>query len=482
MRPPASVLILGGGIGGLRVANLLAEQGVKVQLLEKLDETGGLSRSFDRGGFQLDIGPHAYYAGQAPLYKDWIGAENILDVRGIYGVGYKRRQITTPINPTNLIKNLPVTDAAALALDMAFRKTLGKLTAKPEPEHFESVDQLIQARFGEKVTQFFFRDYIPKVTGLSARAVHEDWFLERDRFYKEHNLWANLLKTLLKIVKPVTTDGATGQHGQLQFLYPKRGAGQIIQGLTSKVRSQGVDIRLGYSVTSVEPHGDGPVTVKATNAEGVEETFEADAVASTIPVTALAKGLRPLDTELVGATSGLRYSALRMFYFILDRPRLSDKIQIYFPEKKYLFKRIYETRNLNPDMGSAGRTAISVEVCINPGDANDQLPAEAIQERLIGELGDFYGVGRGEVVDWFTHRVTECYSVYANDYRKNIDPLVKRLFAEDRVVAYGRTGAFRYNFLSDRVLAASAKVAEYLLSGRPKQEVLGQPDPKNPFL
>ena len=97
--------------------HLLAEQGVKVQLLEKLDETGGLSRSFDRGGFQLDIGPHAYYAGQAPLYKDWIGAENILDVRGIYGVGYKRRQITTPINPTNLIKNLPVTDAAALALD-----------------------------------------------------------------------------------------------------------------------------------------------------------------------------------------------------------------------------------------------------------------------------------------------------------------------------------------------------------------------------
>ncbi len=480
MRALGNALILGGGIGGLRVANLLAEKGVSVTILERLDEPGGLSRSFERGGFSLDIGPHAYYAGQAALYRDWIGGANLLDVKGIYGVGYKRRQITTPINPTNLIKNLPVGDSAQLVLDMALRKTLKR--GQAAPEHFENVDQLIQQRFGEKVTQFFFRDYIPKVTGLSARDVHEDWFLERDRFYKEHNLWANLIKTVLRMVKPEKTDGAAGQHGTLQFLYPKDGAGQIIRGLTDRVRSQGVDIKLGYTVTAVEPHGDGPVTVRARNASGSEEVFEADAVASTIPVTALAAGLRPADPGLIEATSKLRYSALRMFYFILDRPRLSDKIQIYFPEKKYLFKRIYETRNLNPEMGSAGRTAISVEVCINPGDANDQLPAEAIQERLVGELGDFYGVGRAEVVDWFTQRVTECYSVYANDYRRNLDPLVQKLFAEDRVVAFGRTGAFRYNFLSDRVLAASAKVADYLLSGRNKKDVLGQPDPKNPFL
>ncbi len=479
MKPPSSVLVLGAGLGGLRVANLLAEQGVKVQVLERGDETGGLSRSFERGGFSLDIGPHAYYERQAPMYRDWIGAENLLDVKGVYGVGYKRRQITTPINPVNLIQNLPIGDSAALVLDMVLKK-LRK--AQVDPEHFANVDEVLRARFGEKVTQFFFRDYIPKVTSRQSRDVHEDWFLERDRFYKEHNLWANLIKTLLKIVKPVSTDGAAGQHGTLQFLYPRAGAGQIARGLSDRVSSQGVDIRLGYTVTSIEPHGDGPVTVKAVNGSGAEEVFEADAVASTIPVTALAASLRPLDPALVNATSGLQYSALRMFYFILDRPRLSDKIQIYFPEKKYLFKRIYETRNLNPDMGSAGRTAIAIEVCIAPGDANDKLPDEAIQERLVGELGDFYGVGRGEVVDWFTKRVTECYSVYASDYRTNLDPLVQRLFREDRLVAYGRTGAFRYNFLSDRVLASAGKVAEYLLSGRTKAETLTQPDPKTPFL
>lgn len=57
------VVVVGGGIGGLTVAALLAARGVKVCLLEKGSRGGGCAVTFERFGYQFEAG--------ASLYASW---------------------------------------------------------------------------------------------------------------------------------------------------------------------------------------------------------------------------------------------------------------------------------------------------------------------------------------------------------------------------------------------------------------------------
>ncbi|HEX8552613.1 MAG TPA: phytoene desaturase family protein [Abditibacteriaceae bacterium] len=52
--------IIGGGIGGLATACLLAKKGHKVQLFEKNEKIGGVCNRFEAEGFSFDMGPSWY--------------------------------------------------------------------------------------------------------------------------------------------------------------------------------------------------------------------------------------------------------------------------------------------------------------------------------------------------------------------------------------------------------------------------------------
>lgn len=56
MRGPLDTLVLGGGIGGLVAAGLLARSGRSVLLLEAHDKTGGSAGWYESGGFTFDAG------------------------------------------------------------------------------------------------------------------------------------------------------------------------------------------------------------------------------------------------------------------------------------------------------------------------------------------------------------------------------------------------------------------------------------------
>ena len=53
-----SVVVIGGGIGGLFSAWNLLNEGYKVIILERQTHLGGLSTSIPYNGFQMDVGPH----------------------------------------------------------------------------------------------------------------------------------------------------------------------------------------------------------------------------------------------------------------------------------------------------------------------------------------------------------------------------------------------------------------------------------------
>ena len=52
-----TITIIGAGPGGLSAAMLLASQGRRVRILERLPRVGGRCSAIEEGGFRFDLGP-----------------------------------------------------------------------------------------------------------------------------------------------------------------------------------------------------------------------------------------------------------------------------------------------------------------------------------------------------------------------------------------------------------------------------------------
>ena len=61
----SSIIIIGGGLGGLAAALYLARAGHRVTVLERSSALGGRARTSAVQGFSLNLGPHALYRGGA---------------------------------------------------------------------------------------------------------------------------------------------------------------------------------------------------------------------------------------------------------------------------------------------------------------------------------------------------------------------------------------------------------------------------------
>ncbi|AKI99226.1 phytoene dehydrogenase-like protein [Archangium gephyra] len=65
MKKKTDVVVVGGGLGGLAVAVMLARGGRKVTLLEKSKHLGGRAHTTEVEGYHFNLGPHALYLGGA---------------------------------------------------------------------------------------------------------------------------------------------------------------------------------------------------------------------------------------------------------------------------------------------------------------------------------------------------------------------------------------------------------------------------------
>ena len=216
--------------------------------------------------------------------------------------------------------------------------------------------------------------------------------------------------------------------------------------------------------------------------EGARRTEAGNFVVSTVPVTDLMGMLSPPPPEeVLKASQRLCFRRLALFFLIINRECLSEKIQIYFPESRYPFKRIYEPKNLDPTMGEKGKTGICIEVCFEDRDGPFEQIREGMYRSVLEGLGHFFGLREDEIDRHLDREVPHAYAVYGKGYRDQLEQLASYLFTIDNLVSYGRQGSFRYNHLVDRVIDAFGEALAFIKAGKSKEEFLGAPSAKSAF-
>ena len=88
----------------------------------------------------------------------------------------------------------------------------------------------------------------------------------------------------------------------------------------------------------------------------------------------------------ISLSNSLTFRNLRLGIFTLNCDNFSKNASIYFPEKKFIFTRIYEPKNRSMTMAPRGKTCIVVEVPFSSGDTIGKMHKDEFLNRIQGHL------------------------------------------------------------------------------------------------
>ena len=444
------VAILGGGACGTTAAWHLARAGAEVTVIEREPRVGGLCGTEERDGFRFDFGGHRFISKSRALeglVRELVGEDLLLRTRSS-AVLHGGRRYRYPLELDDVVRNAGFVDGGRALLSYGRQR----LTRARADVSFE--DWVVQ-RFGRRLYDAFFGPYTHKLWGIPPTEISADWAAQRISL-------PSLGDVALRLAG--LRSGGARTYAR-RYWYPRLGIGQIFERMAAVAERHGARFRLGARVTGLGRGKDGEVRAVQLSGPRGDEELRCDAVISTLSLPLLARmlGGASLPSDVARAASRLRFRAIRLMHFLLDRPEFSPHTWLYVSEPRYRIARIQEPRRRSPEMAPPGRTSLMLELPCDVGDELWSASEDEVAARCLDELAalGFRDVAR-DLAGYYSSFVEEGYPIYHLDYRKERARVLAWAGETANVVSVGRQGAFRYVFM-DTAMEMGVAAAERVL-------------------
>lgn len=320
--PPTTVAVIGGGISGLACALRLAQAGTAVTLYEESRQLGGLGTFFEHDGRTFEKFYHCMLPSDGPL----LSLLSDLGLRDeVYwkptSFGYWHNDTVLPLNtPKDLLKFTPLDLLSRLRV--GFTGVYGSRISDKGLDDISAVDWLTKLS-GKRAFATFWKPMLQAKFGDRFQDVPALWFWSR--FNREKG----------------------DQKGECKG-YIRGGYKRIVDTLEAKLRTLGVDIRLGEPVVAVDLDArHRPVIVT----EDGRRRFERIVVTSPWSVFNQSVGPR-LRSVLPPVGGDIDYQGVINCLLFLRRP-LTPHYWVATPQEQFPFDGVIETSTLTdePDRG-----------------------------------------------------------------------------------------------------------------------------------
>jgi protoporphyrinogen oxidase len=429
----ARVVILGAGPAGAGASYRLAQrQELHVTVLEQRDTVGGNAGSFLLDGISCDYGSHRLHPVVEPnVMRDMealLGDDLLWRVR--HGrILLKGRWIHFPLKPVDLLLRLPPAFALSIVRDMAlksFRRPAGG------EDTFETI---LRGSLGPTICEEFYFPYARKLWGIEPKDLAETAARRR--------VSGSSVGKILKKVAGQIPGLKSPTAGR--FYYPRKGYGQIAGRYAEAAQSLGAEFLFQARVTAIETDGN-RVTGVRFEQNGQERLIPADLVWSTLPVSLLARFLRPEPpAQVVDAARGMTFRGMILIYLILEQDQFSPTDAYYFPESIIPISRMSEPKNFTGTTEPRGRTVLCAELPSDPGQPEWEMSDEELGSRLTGWLERAGLPVSAAIQRVVTRRLSHAYPVYTRDYESRQATLDGWLGRIDGLLTFGRQGLFAHD-------------------------------------
>ena len=424
-----TVAILGAGPAGLGAACLLAQRGIKVVVLEKLDRVGGNAGSFELAGMPVDFGSHRFHPAADPgileMVRDLLGDDLLKRPR--HGrIRLMGRWLHFPLKAPDLALHAPPRFVFGVITDL-LAKLLPK--GKDREENFASI---LRLGLGPTICDQFYFPYARKIWGMEPNELSP---LQAQKRVSSGSI-ASMLKKLLPTSREAGTKG--------MFYYPQGGFGQISEALFTTALKAGADIRLNSKVTRLFSGADG----HRVEFEHQDELQSVDVqhIWSTIPLTLLTRLVEPAPPENVTAAArSLRFRGMLLIYLVLDTQQFTPFDAHYLPGADIRITRLSEPRNYSARSEPRGTTVLCAELPCQPDDEIWSLKDESLGKLVLEDLAQAGIPVECHVRQVKVRRLPQAYPLYPVGFEQAFDLLDSWADGLSNVLTFGRQGLYAHD-------------------------------------
>ncbi len=415
--------ILGGGLSAVTLSYYLNYDN---EILEKEKKIGGLCRTFEKDGFQYDIGGHILFSKDSKLMdvvKSFLG-ENINYCKRNNKIIYKNRFMKYPFE--NDLYKLDKNDLYDCLI--GFLKNDYNI-----PNNYE---EWIYYTFGYGIADKYLIPYNKKIWKEKLSSMSLEWVERIPR---------PPLEDIIKSAIGIETEGYTHQ---LHFIYPKYGG---IEGLVNAIAKDNKNIITDYEINSI---------IKKNNqwmvSNGAENKYY-DKLVSTIPINELLKFLNDVPEKVLKCANQLRHNMVRVVMVGINNDSLLDKSAIYIPQSDVIFHRIcymgYFSKNTIP----SGASSLIAEVTTHRNNELYNISDDVLTEIVVNDINKLDIADKNSVIVTDIQNLEYGYVVYDVKYSNNL-MIIKDYLYSIGIILLGRFAEFEYINM-DEVIKRSINLA-----------------------
>ncbi len=478
-------IIIGAGPAGLTAAyQLLKETDIKPIILEESPYIGGISRTAEYKGNRMDLGGHRFFSKNEEVNKLW---SELIPLQGAPAyddkiLGVEKDLAKDGPDPEKedrvmLIRNrlsrifflhkffdYPISLKPETFINMGFVRTMksgfgyiGSCIVKKEED---SLENFYINRFGRPLYEMFFEYYTENLWGRHPSQISADWGAQRVK-------GLSLSKAVWNVIsKPFRSKDKVETSLIEQYLYPKKGPGQLWEYLAEDIKKLGGEIIMNTKAKDIVLSEDGKRVEKVITEDG--RVFEGEVFFSTMPVRDLVAGMGDVPSaDVRRVADGLPYRDYITVGVLANKLKLENKTKIktltgnvpdcwiYVQEREVRLGRLQIFNNWSPYMVNEPdkKMWIGLEYFCNEGDELWEMSDDDFIKFAVDELVKIDVVDKDDVLDATRIKVKKAYPAYFDTY-KEFDKVRNYLDGIENLWCIGRNGQHRYNNMDHSMLTA----------------------------
>ena len=419
------ISILGAGPTGLSAAYHLK---ANYTIWEKNNKIGGGCRTEKIDGFSFDYGGHIFYTRNQEVRSllDKLLRNNMRCLPREAWIYSKGAYTRYPFQAN--LYGLPV--------EVVKECILGLMNAKlrygERPNGYSNFGDFILKVFGEGIAKHFMIPFNLKQWTVPLKEMTTDWM---GKFIP--------LPTLEEVLDGSLKRAPRCLGINANFIYPQKGG---IQAIFNSIVPHIKNLHLNSEATNIS------LKNKSFEINGGKKFFY-EKLISTLPLTELIQILDSPPQEIKAASKKLRWTSLYIVNIGVDRPSLSKKQRVYYPEKDYIFHKLGFYQNQSPEMVPPGRSSVSAEISFS---RTRPINLETLAERTIEDLIKAEVLFPDDKII-LTHILTLPYAYAIYDHqRKEAVSFISHFLEKNDIYLCGRYAQWEYQNMEQNILAGKS--------------------------
>ena len=493
-----TAVVIGAGPAGLTAAYELnrLSRDWRIVVLEATGDIGGISRTAVCGDCRIDIGGHRFFSKSPEVNALWM---KLMPIQGapakddlLLGQGCRvepggpdperdervmlRRRRVSRIYYLRHFFDYPISIRPATFLAMGLVRTWKAGWSYLYSAFFKRAEKSLEDfyinRFGKVLDSMFFEDYTEKLWGVHPSKISPEWGAQR---VKGLSLW----RAIVNIFIPKGGKKETSLIDE--FLYPKRGPGQLWEAMAEDLKAAGVEVHTSAEVVRVDAGPDGEIAAVCLK-DGTR--IPCDAVFSSMPVKDLVAAFADVPPDVARIASTLPYRDFITVGLLVDGLAIKNRTKlktvggivpdtwIYVQERDVRLGRIQIFNNWSPYMVDdvTKHVWIGLEYFCSEGDRFWSMDDAAFVEMAVAELRRIGVLASGTpVLKSVRLKVKKAYPAYFGSYAE-FGKVREWLDGFRNLYCIGRNGQHRYNNM-DHSMLCGMEAARALVNGTDRSSV-----------